>query len=110
MFGTGSIRADFFSKAFSEPLSQVTAEYQLKTRILASLNSSEKAVLNPDPCLGAIPRLDAVARILGERGQKFARHTLEKRTSSQPSVDECMNALVDNLLARIKEYDAKTSR
>jgi chromosome partitioning protein len=87
--------------------SQVTAESRLKTRILANLRPTEKGVLDPDPCLGAIPRLDAVARFLGERDAKFSRSALQMHTSSQPSVDECLNALVDKLIARMKGYNAK---
>lgn len=87
--------------------SQVTAEARLKTRILANLNPSEKAVLTPDPCLGSVPRLDAVARFLGERDAKFSRSALQMHTSSQPSVDECLSALVDALIARMNKYNAQ---
>jgi cellulose biosynthesis protein BcsQ len=87
--------------------SQVTAEARLRTRILANLKPSEKTVLTPDPCLGSVPRLDAVARFLGERDAKFSRSALQMHTSSQPSVDECLSALVDTLIARISAYNAQ---
>jgi cellulose biosynthesis protein BcsQ len=89
--------------------SQVTAEHQLKTRILANLGPAEKSILNPDPCLGAIPRLDAVARFLGQRDAKFSRYDLQKHTSSQPSVDECLNGVVDILIERMNRYHAESS-
>jgi cellulose biosynthesis protein BcsQ len=84
--------------------SQQSAETRLKRNIQADLDKEEQRVLGSDPLIGVIPRLDVIARFLGEAGTKFSRYDFSKKTSGQPTVDECLSSLADVVLARIGGY------
>ena len=87
--------------------SQQSAEADLKRSIKPDLDKLEKEVIGDDPLIGVIPRLDVVARFLGERGTKFSRYEFSKKTSGQPTVDECLDSLTDEIIRRMGEYRAK---
>ena len=87
--------------------SQQSAENELKKNCLANLTPEEKETLGSDALVGTIPRLDAIARFLGERGAKFARLEFTRKTSGQPTIDECMRKITDVVLKRMETYRAK---
>ena len=86
--------------------SQAGSDFRLRQSIQPSLDPDEKKIIGDEPCLGAIPRLDVVARFLGER-DKYSAMDFSKRTSGQPSVDMCITQLRTNLEKRIQQYNAK---
>lgn len=87
--------------------SQQAAEAELRRSIMAYLQPVEREVLGDDPCIGGVPRLDVVARFLGEKTHKFARLDFSRHTSQQPSVDDCMEGLTATLIKRMRDYHAK---
>lgn len=90
-------------------ISQQAADVRLKRSIQADLEGIEKAVLGPDPSLGVIPRLDAIARFLGEAGTKWSRQDFTRKTSGQPTIEECLSGLVEKAIRRMSEYHAQTT-
>ncbi|MGH7840090.1 MAG: ParA family protein [Candidatus Binataceae bacterium] len=84
--------------------SQQQAEARLIQSIQNDLQPVEKKVLGSDVCTGALPRLDAIAIFLGEQDAKSTRFDFPKRTSGQPSVDECLTA--KTVMKRIADYRA----
>lgn len=88
--------------------SQQQAEATLKRSIREALQSIEKKVLGENVCVGTLPRLDAIAKFLGERGAKSTRSDFSKRTSGQPSIDDCLTDIANNVLTRMKGYRAET--
>ncbi|MEK7677416.1 MAG: ParA family protein [Verrucomicrobiota bacterium] len=86
--------------------SQAGSDFRLRQSIQPSLDPDEKRIVGDKPCLGAIPRLDVIARFLGER-DKYSAMDFSKRTSGQPSVDSCITELRTNLEKRIQQYNAK---
>ena len=86
--------------------SQQSAEATLERSIQRDLDKMEKDVIGSDPCVGVIPRLDAIARFLGEQ-TKFSRYDFSRRTSRQPTIDECLSVLTEEVLKRIGDYRAK---
>jgi chromosome partitioning protein len=89
--------------------SQQTAEFRLRRNIQTDLEPVEKQVLGDDPCIGVIPRLDAIARFLGEQRSKITRFDFSHSTSRQPTIDQCLKVLVEKLISRMGSYRAKTS-
>jgi chromosome partitioning protein len=88
-------------------VSQQSAEAKLEKSIKGDLSKMESTVLKDNPLIGVIPRLDIIARFLSEEGTKFARFEFKKKRSGQPTVDECMSGLSQEILRRIGEYRAQ---
>jgi len=86
--------------------SQQSAEARLLRSIQGELELIEKEVLGNDPAIGVIPRLDAIARFLGEK-TKSSRYEFSKKTSGQPTIDECLVDITQTILQRVKAYSAK---
>jgi cellulose biosynthesis protein BcsQ len=87
--------------------SQQTAEGRLERTIQSDLDSTERDVIGSDPLVGMIPRLDVIARFLSEGAMKFSQHDFAKKTSGQPTVDECLTNITETVLERMGEYRAK---
>lgn len=85
--------------------SQQSAESRLKNSIMKDLEEVEKKVLGNEPLIGVIPRLDAIARFLSEQ-TKFSRFEFKKKTSNQPTIEECLITITDNILKRMRAYHA----
>lgn len=88
-------------------ISQQSAESRLERTIQADLDRIEKEVIGSDPLVGMIPRLDVIARFLSEGAMKFSQHDFSRKTSGQPTVDECLTNITKTVLERIGEYRAK---
>lgn len=88
--------------------SQQAAAARLRRSIQGDLADVERSVIGDSPMIGEIPRLDVIARFLGEAGTKFSRFELSRRTSGQPTVQECLTTITDEILRRIGAYRAKT--
>lgn len=87
--------------------SQQSASARLARSIQSDLDEVERAVIGAQPLLGEIPRLDVIARFLGEEDAKFSRYEFQRRTSGQPTVQECIGGIRDEILRRIGAYRAK---
>jgi len=87
--------------------SQQSAEARLERSIKGDLDKVEGEVIGSDPLVGVIPRLDAIARFLGEQ-TKFSRFDFSRRTSGQPTIEECLLDITNEILKRIGDYRAKT--
>jgi len=87
--------------------SQQSASARLRRSIQGDLDEVERKVIGSSPLLGEIPRLDVIARFLGEDEAKFSRYEFSRRTSGQPTVQECVGAITDEILHRIGAYGAK---
>jgi len=85
--------------------SQQSAESRLKRSIYSDLEPKEKEVLIDDPLVGVIPRLDAIARFLGEQ-KKFSRYEFSKSTSRQPTIQECLVDITEETIKRMEAYNA----
>jgi cellulose biosynthesis protein BcsQ len=85
--------------------SQQRAQHDLLRNVRNSLTQQEKNVLGDTADVGVIPRLDVIARFLGE--DKSAIRDFSKRTSQQPSVDECLISIRDAVANRIDSFHAK---
>ena len=85
-------------------VSQQSAQEDLKQRMLSYLDDIERAVIGAQPIIGVIPRLDVIARFLGQRGAKFTRDEFSRRTSGQQTVDECLRNITNRLLQRLGDY------
>jgi cellulose biosynthesis protein BcsQ len=85
--------------------SQQSAESRLKNSIMKDLSKIEKDVLGDEPLIGVIPRLDAIARFLSEH-TKFSRFEFKKKTSNQPTIEECLITITDNIIERMRAYHA----
>jgi cellulose biosynthesis protein BcsQ len=86
--------------------SQQSAEARLKMSIKTGLDRAETRIIGDDPAIGVIPRLDAIARFLGEQ-TKVSRYEFGKRTSGQPTIDECLTDITNEVLRRMEAYRAK---
>jgi cellulose biosynthesis protein BcsQ len=89
--------------------SQQSAHARLDRSIQQDLEKIEKDVIGARPTIGVIPRLDAIARFLGEQGAKFSRYEFGRHTSGQPSIEECLTAITRETMKRMDAYHAKTS-
>ncbi len=87
--------------------SQQQAEATLMRSIVSDLQPVEKRVLGQDVRVGEMPRLDAIAKFLGERGAKSTRFEFSKRTSGQATIDECLTDIAKVTLKRIEDYRAE---
>lgn len=85
--------------------SQQRAQGDLLRNVRGSLTSEEKAVLGASADVGVIPRLDVIARFLGE--DKTAIKDFSRKTSQQPSVDECLTSIRDAVAGRIRKFHGK---
>ena len=86
--------------------SQQSAERRLESNIAGDLELDERVVLEDEATVGVIPRLDAIARFLGEQ-TKFSRHEFLRRTSGQPTIEECLVEITDTVLGRMEAYRAE---
>ena len=86
--------------------SQQSAEARLQRSIQSDLVPIEKRVLKDNPLVGVIPRLDAIARFLSEQ-TKFSRYEFSRKTSGQPTIEECLVDITDTILARMEGYRAE---
>jgi cellulose biosynthesis protein BcsQ len=84
--------------------SQQRAHADLIRNILTSLQPDEQKVLKGDGMVGMLPRLDVIARFLGE--DKTVFFEFKKSTSAQPSVEICAKGLRDKVLERIQAFHA----
>jgi cellulose biosynthesis protein BcsQ len=89
--------------------SQQSAHARLDRSIQLDLEQIEKDVIRGKPTIGVIPRLDAIARFLGEQGAKFSRYEFSRHTSGQPSIEECLTAITKETIKRMDTYHAQTS-
>jgi chromosome partitioning protein len=87
--------------------SQQAAQAQLEAAVPMHLDAQEKQTIGDQPLLGVLPRLDVIARFLGESGGKFYSADLAKKTSGQPSVEKCMTDIAEAILGRMERYHAQ---
>jgi len=86
--------------------SQQSAEGKLQRSVKTDLTPIEKEILGDRALVGVIPRLDAIARFLGEE-TKFSRFDFSRKTSGQLTIDECLVDITNTLLKRMVAYRAK---
>jgi len=86
--------------------SQQSAEGRLRRSILMDLDKMESEIIGSDPLIGVIPRLDAIARFLSEQ-TKFSRYEFSRKTSGQPTIEECLTNITTEVLRRMEAYLAK---
>lgn len=86
--------------------SQQSAEGKLQRSVKTDLTPIEKEVLGDKALVGVIPRLDAIARFLGEE-TKFSRYDFSRKTSGQPTIDDCLIDITKSILKRMDAYRAK---
>lgn len=86
--------------------SQQSAEARLKRSIMGDLEPIEKKILGEDALVGVIPRLDAIARFLSEQ-TKFSRYEFSRKTSGQPTIEECLIGITNTIIKRMEAYCAK---
>lgn len=82
--------------------SQQRAHADLVRGVRTSLQPDEQKVLGTDALVGVLPRLDVIARFLGEDKSAFLEFS--KSRSGQPSVEKCAKAIRDKVVARIQAY------
>lgn len=87
--------------------SQQIGERDLEKSIRNDLMPIEKKIFGGNPSLGQIPRLDRVAKFLSERESKMTRFEFTKKTSGQPTIEECVSEIVTNILERMRKYNAE---
>lgn len=85
--------------------SQQSSESRLENSIMNNLEKIEKEVLGKEPLVGVIPRLDAIARFLSEQ-TKFSRYEFSKKTSNQPTIEECLVDITGTVIKRMGAYNA----
>jgi cellulose biosynthesis protein BcsQ len=83
-------------------ISQQAAANELEANLLARLSRYEKVIMQNSPGLGAIPRLDAIARFLGD--QKEVHLDFARKTSGQKPIDDCLTAITQAVLGRMASY------
>lgn len=88
--------------------SQQESEALLRRSITRDLEEVERAVLEKEPLVGSIPRLDAIARFLGEDKAKVTRFDFDKKTSGQPTIKECLTGIADTVIQRVGVYRAQS--
>ena len=88
-------------------ISQQASGAELFGNIQHDLEQVEKDVLADKPCVGELPRLDIIARFLASQKHKLERLDFGKKTSGQPSVNQCMEKITETVLKRIQDYHAK---
>jgi len=83
-------------------ISQQAAANELRNNLLASLSEHERSVMGDTPLLGMVPRLDAIARFLGD--QKDVHLDFAKKTSGQKPIDDCLKVIANAVLRRMSNY------
>lgn len=82
--------------------SQQRAQTDLVRNVRNSLNEKEREIIGASADVGTIPRLDVVARFLGE--DKSAIQDFRKKTSAQPSVEDCLVTIRNEVIQRIAKF------
>ena len=82
--------------------SQQRAHVDLVRDVRTTLQPDEQKVLGTDALLGVLPRLDVIARFLGEDKSAFLEFAKSK--SGQPSVEACAKNIRDKVVNRIKSF------
>lgn len=83
--------------------SQQRAHADLVRSVLTVLQANEQKVLAGEALVGEIPRLDVIARFLGE--DKSAIEEFDIKRSGQPTVNTCMTAIRNVVTDRIRQYN-----
>ena len=83
--------------------SQQRAHADLVRSVLTVLQPSEQTVLGNKALVGEIPRLDVIARFLGEDKSAITEFSVKK--SGQPTVDACITAIRNVVTDRITRYN-----
>lgn len=83
--------------------SQERAHADLIRNVRTSLQPDEQKVLAHDALVGVLPRLDVIARFLGEDKSAFLEFA--KSRSGQPSVEKCALAIRDTVVNRIGVFN-----
>lgn len=86
--------------------SQQASETKLLRDIRGALEPIETGVLGDKPLVGVVPRLDAIARFLGE-DVKYSKYEFSRKTSGQPTIEECLQKITYTVLKRMEKYSAK---
>ena len=85
--------------------SQQRAHADLVRGVRGSLQPDEQTVLGNDALVGVLPRLDVIARFLGEDKSAFLEFS--KSRSGQPSVEACAVNIRNKLVSRINSFNDK---
>jgi chromosome partitioning protein len=83
--------------------SQQRAHADLLRSVRTSLQPDEQQVLGKNALVGVLPRLDVIARFLGEDKSAFLEFAKSK--SGQPSVQSCATRLRDTVVRRISQFN-----
>ncbi len=83
-------------------ISQQAAANELERNLLERLSRYERVIMEDSPSLGTVPRLDAIARFLGD--QKDVHLDFARRTSGQRPIDQCLTQVTQSVLGRIEKY------
>jgi cellulose biosynthesis protein BcsQ len=83
--------------------SQQRAHADLVRSVRTSFQPDEQIVLAQDALVGVLPRLDVIARFLGE--DKSAFLDFARSTSAQPSVEACATLIRDTVVRRIGAFN-----
>jgi len=83
-------------------ISQQAAANELERNLSERLSRYEKAIMGDSPSLGAVPRLDAIAKFLGD--QKDVHLDFAKKTSGQKPIDDCLKLIAQAVLRRMERY------
>jgi cellulose biosynthesis protein BcsQ len=83
--------------------SQERAHADLVRSVRTSLQPDEQKVLSKGALVGVLPRLDVIARFLGEDKSAFLEFA--KSRSGQPSVEKCATAIRDTVVSRIDAFN-----
>lgn len=84
--------------------SQQRAQLDLIRNVRSSLNEQERDIIGQSADVGTIPRLDVIARFLGE--DKSAIRDFSKSGSSQASVEDSMIGIRNKIIDRIERFHA----
>jgi cellulose biosynthesis protein BcsQ len=82
--------------------SQQGAQHDLLRNVRTSLHQDEQKIIGSQASVGLIPRLDVIARFLGE--DKSAIKDFKKKTSGQNTVDACISGIRDTVVNRIQKF------
>jgi chromosome partitioning protein len=83
--------------------SQERAHADLVRSVRTSLQPNEQAILSKGALVGVLPRLDVIARFLGEDKSAFIEFA--KSRSGQPSVERCATVIRDTVMSRINAFN-----
>jgi cellulose biosynthesis protein BcsQ len=85
--------------------SQQEQRKQLNEIMNKKIKPFEKSILKSAPLIGQIPRLDIISKFLAEKGDKTSRWDFDKKTSNQPTLNECMTNITKRIVTRIDQYN-----